>query len=423
MVHTRACMDRRAVIIFAICAAPRLVAMALWRSPPQTYYDELAGGLLSTGTFGFGGVPSTYMEPLYPAFLAAANVLTAESAPAVTIAQIAVAAIGGVLLYRLASDLAGPRAGVCAGVIYALYPYLVRQSVAHLEITLCATLAIAATLALTRAGTTRGAIGAGLLFGLLMLARTSFAAAAVAGALWLAWHVSGRVAVVMLLTALAVIAPWLVRNARIDGSPLPSRIGENLYLSTSPYAAAVPVHDIDLLVPLALAEMNSLQLPAGREERGMDDVMLARAFTFIREHPGHALWLKARNALYLFSPLLLPRDAKRSGAFAEMEGTTVRIVNAARRPWFEDVSHGVAQGALLLLAAFGIARRGLRAGDAPLLIMLGAQAAVCVVFFPTTRLMAPVMFVVMFYASTAACRASVDQAAVTGSSAAAQRRP
>ena len=58
------------------------------------------------------------------------------------------------------------------------------------------------------------------------------------------------------------------------------------------------------------------------------------------------------------------------------------------------------------------------------MIMLAAQATVCVVFFPTTRLMAPVMFVVMFYASTVAPRAAVDKAAgVTGSSAATPRRP
>lgn len=129
--------------------------------------------------------------------------------------------------------------------------------------------------------------------------------------------------------------------------------------------------------------------------------------------PGRVLWLKTRNALHLLNPLLLPRDGKGPAAFAVMEGTTVRIVNAARRPWIEDASHAVAQAGLLLFAAIGIARRRLPAADAPLLIMLAAQAAVCVVFFPTTRLMAPVMFVVMFYAA----------AGLTGSSAAAPRQP
>jgi hypothetical protein len=409
-------MDRKTMVVFGICAAPRLLAMAIWPSPAPTYYDQLATGLLTTGTFGFNGVPSTYMEPLYPAFLAGASFLTAGSAPAVTLLHIAVAAIGGVLLYRLASHLAGARAGVCAGVIYALYPYLIRQSVARLEITLCTTLAIAATLALTRTERMRGAIGTGALFGLLMLTRTSFVIAVVGAALWLMWRASGRLAAVMLLAVLAFEAPLLVRNARIDGSPLPSRVGENLYLSTSHYATAVPAHDIDLLVPLALAEIDGLPVRPGREERDLDDAMLARAIAFIREHPARALWLKARNALYLCTPQLLPRDAKRPGAFAAMDGPTVRIVNAGRRAWIEDASHAVTQAALLLLAGIALARRRVSAGpagEAPLLIMLGAQAAVCIVFFPTTRLMAPVMFVLMYYAAVG----------LTGSTATAPRRP
>jgi hypothetical protein len=326
--------------------------------------------------------------------------------------------------------LAGPHAGLWAAVIYAFYPYLVRQSVARLEITLCATLAIAATLALTRTERLRGAIGTGVLFGLLMLTRTSFVIAAIGAALWLARHPSTRFAnptsfgaggrsrlgVAMLLSALIVEAPWLVRNTRIDGSPLPARVGENLYLSTSDYAAAVPEHDIDLLVPLALAELDRVRPSPELGERVIDDAMLALALAFIREHPGRALWLKARNALYLFSPLLLPRDAKGSAGSAMMDGPAVRVVNAARRPWIEDASHTAAQAAMLLLAGVGLARRRLShapAGDAPLLIMLGAQAVVCIAFFPTTRLMAPVMFVLMFYAA----------AGLTSSSAAAPPRP
>jgi hypothetical protein len=54
---------------------------------------------------------------------------------------------------------------------------------------------------------------------------------------------------------------------------------------------------------------------------------------------------------------------------------------------------------LLLLAAIGVVRRGLCGKDAPLLIMLATNAAVCIVFFPTTRWIAPVTFVVMFYAA------------------------
>ena len=103
----------------------------------------------------------------------------------------------------------------------------------------------------------RDAIACGALLGLLMLTRTSFVVAAVGAAVWLAWQgrpLGARLAAVLVLTALLVESPWLVRNIRVDGSPLPSRIGENLYLSTSAYASVLPLHDIDLLVPLALED-------------------------------------------------------------------------------------------------------------------------------------------------------------------------
>jgi 4-amino-4-deoxy-L-arabinose transferase-like glycosyltransferase len=414
---------RRAFLVFAICAAPRLAALVIFPDARPTNYDELATGLLATGGFGFDGTPSTYIEPLYPAFLAAVRLVTGHSLTLVLMLQIVVASIGGVLLDRLASHHAGPRAGFLAAVFYAVNPYLVRQSVALLEITLCTTLAIATALALSRTDRIRGALATGALFGLLVLTRTSFAVAAIGAAAWLAWRPSTglgagpstRLATAMLLTALLVETPWLVRNAGIDGSPLPSRVGENLYLSTSIYGSVVPVHDIDLLVPLGLADVGPgverLGLPASLQGRALDDAMLRRGLAFMREHPGRVLWLKLRNALYLFTPRLLPRDAKSPEAMARREGDTV-IVSAPRRPWIMDTVHTVAQSVLLVLAAIGIARRGVPGTDAPLLILLAAQALVCVAFFPTTRLMAPVMFVLMFYAATG----------LTGSSAAAPRR-
>ena len=415
---------RRTLLVFAICAAPRFVALALFPGASSTYYNELAAGLLSTGTFGFDGTPSTYIEPLYPALLAGARFVTGDSQPLVLILQIVVASIGGVLLDRLASHHAGPQAGLFAAVFYAVYPYLVRQSVALLEITLCTTLAIGTALALSRTDRIRGSLVTGALFGLLMLTRTSFAVAPIGAAAWLAWRPStgpgaGRpsvwLAAAMLLSALLVETPWLVRNARIDGVPWPSRVGENLYLSTSIYGLAVPVHDIDLLLPLGAADVGPgverLGLPPSLQGRALDDAMLRRSLAFTREHPGRVLWLKLRNALFLFTPRLLPRDAKSPEAMARMEGDTV-IVSAPQRPWIRDTVHTVAQSVLLLLAAIGIARRGMPGTDAPLLILLAAQAIVCVAFFPTTRLMAPVMFVLMFYAATG----------LTGSSAAAPRR-
>jgi 4-amino-4-deoxy-L-arabinose transferase-like glycosyltransferase len=396
-------MDRRAAIVFAACAAPRLLALTVFPLGAPTYYDTLATGLLTTGRFGFDGVPSTYIEPLYPAFLAATRILTGNSLPLVLILQIVLASFGGVLLYRLGARLVNRDVGFYAALFYACYPYLIRQSVALLEITLCATLAIAATLQLSRMDRLRDAVTGGVLLALLILTRASFAPVAAAAAIWLLWRGRVRLAAGLVVTLLLVLAPWLVRNIRVDGSPVPSRVGENLYLSTSDYATVLPVHDIDLLVPLALLEVEGAVPPAALTptlaSRAIDEAMLARAIAFVRARPGRVLWLKARNVPYLFTPQLLPRYMKSPGAFAVMQSGVVRAFNERHRPWIEDLSHAVAQAAIILLSAIGLGGRGLREPDVPLLLIFATGAAVCIAFFPTTRLMAPVMFVPMFYAA------------------------
>ena len=135
------------------------------------------------------------------------------------------------------------------------------------------------------------------------------------------------------------------------------------------------------------------------EQRAMDDAMRARAVAFIRDHPAQVFWLKARNALYLLSPLLLPRDAKSAAAIAKEQDGMIRLFNVQRRPWREDLAHAFAQSVILLLAGVGLIRRGLVGRDAPMLILFVTEAALCVVFFPSTRLIAPVMFVPMIYAA------------------------
>src|SRR5258708_28768705 len=119
---------------------------------------------------------------------------------------------------------------------------------------------------------------------------------------------------------------WMVGDVAADGSPLPSRLGENLYVSTSRYAALVPVHDIDLVVPLALAEVGPeaerLRPPTERQQRAMDGATLARAIAFIQQSPAAVVRLRARNALDLFDPRLRPPYAESSGAYARGEAAS-----------------------------------------------------------------------------------------------------
>lgn len=86
------CLRHRLVLVFAACVLPRLAALWMWRDPPPTYYWEISDSLLATGVFGFGGEPTTSIEPLYPVFLAAARLVAADS-PAATLVM-AYAGIG-----------------------------------------------------------------------------------------------------------------------------------------------------------------------------------------------------------------------------------------------------------------------------------------------------------------------------------------
>ena len=92
-------IKRSAAIIFAICAVPRLLALLMFSHAPSTAFGELASSLLSTGRLGYDGNATTYLEPLYPLFLAGARLITAESPTLVLLLQIAIGSLGGVLLY------------------------------------------------------------------------------------------------------------------------------------------------------------------------------------------------------------------------------------------------------------------------------------------------------------------------------------
>jgi len=391
-------------LVFAMCVLPRAAAVFLW--PAQsTYYWELAGSLAHGHGFALDGEPVTFIEPLYPAFLAVSRMVTADRATAVALLQAAVGALGGVLLWRCADRLAGARAAWFATLLYAIYPYYVRQSGAWIEVTLATTLAIGTVWQYLRIdGITRAAL-CGLWFGLLILTRSTFlvALAAFAAVLVTSRHLDRALA--LLVVAAGVSVPWMLRNHAIDGSWLPPRVGENLFVSTSEFSrAAGPRYDVDLLVEHSYeliadeAVRRSAEDPSPR--RVADRILFERALAYTAAHPLEVAWLKARNFLYLFDPRLLPAYEKSSSTRAIVDGSAVRVEGLERRPWIEEWAHALAQSVLLVLGAMGLWRRRhqLRT-DHALLLMAGSLALVYTVFFPTTRLLAPGMWVLMVYAS------------------------
>ena len=389
-----------------MCAVPRLAA-ALFFHPVANYYWDLAGSLAAGHGFALGGEPSTFMEPLYPAFLAALRRLTGDHVLAVELLQGGFGALGGVFLFLCAERLAGRRAAFAATALYAFYPYYARQSVAWIEVTFVTTLLIAALRQFSRIENIKGAALCGLCLGLLLLTRSTFLVTLIALAGWLAISRQTGRSLILVAVALAVALPWWLRNRGIDGSFLPPRAGENLFVSTSEFSrAASPRYDVDLLIPHAyesIADEVARRAPDDRSSgKVADAVFLERVAAYAVAHPGDVVWLKIRNALYLFDPRLLPAYEKSPDARAVVNGASVTYEGLHSRPWLYSAAHAIAQAGLIGFGAAGVwMRRRQLSDDAGLLIAAASFALVYTIFFPTTRLMAPAMVVLMFYAGVA----------------------
>ena len=187
----------------------------------------------------------------------------------------------------------------------------------------------------------------------------------------------------------------------MDGSLLPSRVGENLFASTSEYAIGfLPEHDVDLLMPLAyeIVDRELRDVPPAELHVATDRLLRDRALEFARSHPRETLALKARNFFYLFWPGLLPVEAKSEDTSVVFENSRVRIIGAEPRPRSWEWLHFTFRALLLASAVLGlVVRRRRWREDAIVYAVILTIAVVHVVFFPTTRLLAPMTAILMIY--------------------------
>ena len=373
---------RTDLLVFLACVLPRLALLWLSAPPEPTFYWGYATALLRDGQFGMHGQPDTYVEPLYPAFLAIARWLSGERVVVVLVAQIAVAALGGVLLRRLAQSLTGDaRAAWIAVLLYALDPYLVRQSVALMEVAFVTTLLIGAVWCAQRP------LLVGFFLGGAVLTRFSLLPLAVLIPIWLLRRSWMHAAAAAIVTA-ALLTPWLLRNYFVDGSLGGSRGTVNLAVSMSEAAEQLlPRHNNDRL----------LILTEGRT----DDELWASAMAFARQDPWRTLKMKARNFLHVFNPRLLPYAHEPNSAVLRLDNGRYWIEGGVPRPARSEWIHGLWRAALLVLAIAGAWRRGLRWEDGALWAVIITITAVCTIVYPTTRLTTPMVFAWMVFAALA----------------------
>lgn len=236
---------RLLLLLMVVAVAVRVAAVGLlWTraSAPQSYeHGEIAAHLVAGEGFvvRFLGVegPTSQQAPWYPVLLAGAYAVWGVESDAAHLAvQLLQALVGGAIAplvawYGWSTVPDRPRVGTLAGLAAAVFPTHVYM-VTHLQVVVWAAAGATALVALEAAprgrGTTRRGLALGLMAGGLLLVDPILVLAvpviAVAHGLAARHAPSGRSwfrgaaqAAVVGLVAAAVVAPWVVRNARVHG--------------------------------------------------------------------------------------------------------------------------------------------------------------------------------------------------------------
>lgn len=231
--------DRRSIwFVIVLAIALRAAAVLVLRShtvPRSTYeHGEIAANLLAGRGFAvkFLGAdgPTSQQAPIYPAVVAVFYAVGGVEAPrSLLLLQLTQAALGGVLAagaMTLCREVAPgrPRTALVAGSIAAVHPTLV-YAATHVQVAALASTLLVWTLALAyragRTGRNGDALGCGCLLGALALTDPILALVAPGGfcavAMARGWRSAIRPFALTTLVATLIVAPWIVRNARVHG--------------------------------------------------------------------------------------------------------------------------------------------------------------------------------------------------------------
>lgn len=371
-------------------------ALLYWTGQPLTHdereYLALARSLARGEGYRYPAdepEPGTSQQfgraPGYPAFLSLfiTPVPTDHVPRRVQIVQAGVGAIGIFLIAAIATRAGGPRAGLAAAALAAIYPPLIWMPAYALSETLYSTVALAAASVLaTKKGdrhpcsprkVTVTCFGAALI-GAAMLIRPAMVLFLPLAAGWMVARRAYRDAAVLVVVAALVVLPWTIRNHRVYGRwiAVASEGGVTFWTGNHPLAKG----DGDLAAnpDLKRAELAFRSAHPGLTPEQMEPFYYRDALAWMRSAPGAWLALEARKLFYTVVPA--------GPSYA---------VHSARY-----VAASVAAYVLVLAAALaGARRRGWRtvplAAAAPLWLMAAATILTGLVFFPQERFRLPVV--------------------------------
>ena len=379
-------MTARAVCLAAALVLRLAFALVYWVDQPLTHdereYLALARSVARGDGFHYPADeprPGTAQQfgraPGYPLFLAAIGVRQpVDHAPRGV--QIAQALLGTLIVWvigSIASRAAGPRAGLAATAIAAVYPPLVWTPAYVLSETVFSALALGAARILQAAPTRRTAALAGVQIGAAILTRPALIFFLPFVALW-RWR-ARRVtdAAIVLLVAALCVAPWTIRNHRVYGRWIAVASEGGVTFWTGNHPLAIGEGDLAANPAIKRDELAFRAAHPGLTAEALEPLYYRDAFAWIRRHPGAWLWLMARKAFYTVVPA----------------GPSYAVHSA------KYVVASVAAYLLVLTAAIAGAwrwrRSGRRTGPVPLWLMAASTVAAGLVFFPQERFRIPVI--------------------------------
>jgi hypothetical protein len=444
-------------------AVVRLALWAWFRDVPISIGDEkeyhaLAANLAMRGEFAFDpGMPTSIRPPLYPALVAVIyRAFGTGNIAAVRLVQCGLSLVTVVLAYRLGTETHGRRAGLWAAALVGFYPSLLGYNNLLLTEVLFTALLTAACLALARALRIRSLAWLGLggvLLGLGALTRSVLWPFPVAlGALLLvAWggskktrdtrhetrdtvripedheppgrqghhhrtkeiRLTSRVsclvsrvfferllAVAVLLAAfIATIAPWSVRNTRLQESfqTIDVMGGRNFMMGNYEYTPmyrawdAISISGERSWISVLLRQYPS---PRRRTQGQIDKLALRAGVEYVRRHPGLTL---RRDVIKFFDFWGLERELIAGAA----RGVFGPIPAPALVPLTLLIFGGYA--AALWMGIFGmvLAPPADARVHALLLLIIGFICAVHTATFGHSRYHLPVMPLVLVYSAGA----------------------
>lgn len=305
------------LVVLAVAAAARLALILATpdlplRDDPADYH-RLAASVARGEGFGdtvlaAGGGPTAFRPPLYPFLLGVVYRVGGVDVGTARLVQagLGVAAVG--LLGALAARLAGRRVALVTMALAAVYPPLLLAGGSLLSESVSLPLELGALLAaLAHRRSRRGwwwPVLAGALVGLGVLARPNHAVLLVPVALLVAGPRPRRwaPAAAAVVAAVAVVAPWTVRNAVVFGrfvpvSDLDGYVAAGVY---NPVSAGFTAHPAAFVPPVAVPDYAPLFADPALDEVAVGEELRRRAVEYARDHPGYVLKVAAFNTMRLF---------------------------------------------------------------------------------------------------------------------------